>query len=95
MTNLLPLSEIPVRSGARGAERAARAKYASRDAALVAAEWELVEAPGTYGTPRPRSFGWCVSREAAEVAADASVVRMPGGTRHLAMVARFWVKECP
>jgi hypothetical protein len=89
MANLLPLSEIPVRGGARDAERAARAQFASRNAALVAAEWELVEAPGTYSTPRPRSFGWCLSREAAEAASRASVVRMPGGTEHRIMVARF------
>ena len=89
MSKLLPLSDIPDRDGARDAERVARATFASRNSALVSAAWELVEAPGTYSSPRPRSIGWCLVREAAEAASEASVVRMPDGTRHLAMVARF------
>ncbi len=89
MSKLLPLSVIPVRGGARDSERAARAKHGSRDASLASATWELVEAPGTYSTPRPRSFGWCCSREAAEAASEASLVRMPGGTQHRTMATRY------
>jgi hypothetical protein len=80
MTKLIPLSAIPTAS-ARRVEREARAAYASRAAALEAAQFELVVAPGCHGKAHPPSIGWCVSQTGAEAFA-AEVTHMPGGTSH-------------
>lgn len=82
MSKLIPLSEIPTAS-ARRAEREARAQYTSRAAALEAAQFELVVAPGCHGRPSfdPPRLGWCVSQAGAEAYA-AEVTYMPGGTSH-------------
>jgi len=79
MTRLLPLADIP--HGSRAAERVARGEYPTRAAALGAAQYEVIEAPGTYGTPFPSTLGWVLTGAAAQAIA-AEVIHMPGGTCH-------------
>ncbi len=78
MNKLLPLSEIPG-SIARQAERHARAQYATRTDALVAARYEVVDAEGCYSGASPMSSGWLCSRDAADAVA-AFVEGLPEGT---------------
>lgn len=84
---LLPLSDIPG-AAARRAEREARALYSSRGAALEAASFEVVEAPGCYGGARPRTFGWLCSRVAA-AAVSEETVSLPGSVHCPRMVRGF------
>lgn len=81
MPNLIPLRDIPAR--ARPAESAARRRYQTRAAALDAATWRLVSAPGCHSRPAddPPVVGWTLTRAAAESVAER-VIRMPGGTSH-------------
>jgi len=78
---LIPLHEIPYRG--RSAERAERAKHPTREAALAAATYEMLAAPGTYSGPAcaPPTLGCVLSREAASALAEV-MVAMPGGTSH-------------
>lgn len=79
MPDLMRLTDIPY--AARGAERRARAKHATRAAALEAAQYEIVQAEGTYSGANAPTVGWCCSRAAAEALA-AELTRMPGNTCH-------------
>lgn len=81
MNRLIPLKDIPY--AARAAERAARAKHASRADALHAASFEIVSAPGCHSRASfdPPRIGWVCSRAAA-VALSERLTRMPGGTAH-------------
>jgi hypothetical protein len=78
MSNLrmIHLSEIP--HSARATEAQARRKYATRDERVQAADYEVVDGPGTYSN-LPRSYGWVLTAEAAEAISD-QVTRMPGNT---------------
>lgn len=83
MTNkLIPLAQIPT-TAARDAERRARAKYESRAAALQAAQYEMVVAPGCHSQPHfdPPRIGWVCALSAAEAMA-AQLTHMPGNTSH-------------
>lgn len=81
MSKLIPLSSIPY--AARAAEREARRAFATRVAALEAAQYRIVVAPGCHSRPYfdPPTVGWVCSREAAEALA-AQQTRMPDGTSH-------------
>jgi len=81
MTRLIPLADIPYI--ARDAERRARRAHATRAAALEAAQYRLVGAPGCHGRPDfdPPVIGWVCSRSAAE-ALEARPTHMPDGTTH-------------
>lgn len=87
MSRLVPLADIP--AVARSAERTARAAFSSRAAALAAAKYEIVQAPGAHSRPSfdPPSVGWVVTRAAADAVA-AELVRMPGGTSHRHLAVR-------
>lgn len=82
MAKLLALSQIPT-ADARDAERAARAKYPTRAAALEAASLEVVDAEGCYSGAYPRTYGWLCSTKAA-AAVSAEQTHMPGNTSHCA-----------
>lgn len=79
MTRLLPLAQIPYT--ARQSESAARKRHASRAEALRAAQYEIVQAAGTYSGAYAPTVGWCCSRAAAEALA-AELTHMPGNTCH-------------
>lgn len=74
---LIPLHDIPRRGGARDAERDARALRFGRDAALRAARWEIVDAPGCGDD----THGYLLTREAAEALCETRA-NPPGGTAH-------------
>jgi len=82
MAKLIPLADIPTTS-ARNAERSARKQYASRAAALEAAQYRIDVAPGCHSRPYfdPPVIGWLCSRAAA-VAYTAQLTHMPGNTSH-------------
>jgi hypothetical protein len=81
VTKLIPLADIPHK--ARLAERQARRRFSNRADALVAAEYEIVLAPGCHQNPPddPPSVGWVLTPDAAE-ALESRVTRMPDGTCH-------------
>lgn len=79
MANLMRLSDIP--HSARDAERHARSKHSNRAAALQAAQYEIVQAAGTYSGAHAPTVGWCCSRAAAQALA-AELTYMPGNTCH-------------
>lgn len=79
MAKLIALADIP--HCARSAERAARNKHACRGAALAAATYEIVLAPGCYSGAYAPTVGWCCSRDAAEALSER-LTHMPGGTSH-------------
>lgn len=80
MTKLMTLNSIP--AAGREAEAVARRTFASRKAAYDAAEYKIVEAPGTYSRPFPSIIGWVLTQAAADAVVDGSICRMPGGTQH-------------
>lgn len=81
-TDLIPLRRIPY--AARAAEAAARRAYPNHQAALDAATFKVVDAPGTYSGAFPGTRGWLLTPAAAE-AISALRCHMPGGTSH-----RLW-----
>jgi hypothetical protein len=80
-TKLIPLRSIPY--SARETERRARRSFASPAAALDAATYEIVMAPGTHSRPYfdPPTVGWCCTGRAAEALSE-KLTHMPGGTSH-------------
>jgi len=76
MSELIPLSQIPT-PRARGAERDARAQFATRAEALRAARIEILDAPGVGNA----SHGWVITPGAAEALAGIRV-SLFGGTTH-------------
>lgn len=86
MNRLIPLSAVPY--SARNAESEARKRHASRSAAVAAAEYRILTAPGCHGEPFPPVEGWVLTQQAAE-AISAVPTRMPGGTSHC---RRTWDK---
>lgn len=82
MTTLIPLSQIPY--SARQTEASERTKYPTRAMALDAATIKIVDAPGTYGGPWPKTRGWVLTATAARAISEVRC-RMPGGTSH-----RLW-----
>jgi hypothetical protein len=85
---LLPLDEIP-HAAPRKAERAARARYPNRAAALQAAAYEVLDGEGCYSGEYPDTHGWLCSRLAAEDVA-AEMTYMPGNTVHAERQFRYW-----
>lgn len=79
MAKLLPLSSLPY--CAREMEARERAKWPTREMALDAASYRIIDAPGTYGGAFPGTRGWVLTEDAAE-AICAYRCRMPGGTSH-------------
>lgn len=81
MNRLIPLRDLPY--SARAAERDARRAYKTRSAALAAAQYEIVSAPGCHSQPYfdPPRIGWVCTRAAAEALATRRT-DMPGGTSH-------------
>lgn len=80
MTRLVPLKEIPG-SRARRIEATARREHTSRAEALDAAQWEIVDAEGTYWGAYPPSRGWLLTEPAARAVA-AQEAHPPGNTSH-------------
>jgi hypothetical protein len=81
MTRLIPLTHIP--RSVRAAESAARKSFESPAAALAAARYKLVVAPGCHSEPYfdPPVIGWTCTRAAAEAIA-ARVTYMPDRNHH-------------
>lgn len=88
MIKLLPLKSISTKAG-RDAESKARAVYSTIAEAIQAAKWEIVEAPGTYGGFKPKSFGVVLTDKAAS---DVSkeVITMPGNIVFHPRQAHLW-----
>jgi hypothetical protein len=81
MTRLIPLTQLP--RSVRAAERAARSSFESQAAALAAATYKLVVAPGCHSGPYfdPPVIGWTCTRAGAEAYA-AQLTYMPDGNHH-------------
>lgn len=91
MEKLIPIAHIPYR--ARAAEAAARAKWPTRDMALDAATFEIVDAPGTYSGAWPCTYGWVCTRFAA-IAMTEIMCRMPGDSQHQLFRAQENTRKC-
>jgi hypothetical protein len=78
MSNLrmIPLSEIPYAE--RATETWARREYISRTDMVQAANYEVIDGPGTYRN-LPRSYGWGLTESAADAISDR-MIKMPGNT---------------
>lgn len=79
MAKLIPLNRIPY--AAREAEAVERAKWPTRAMALDAASIKIIDAEGCYGGAYPGTWGWVLTRRAAEAISQVET-NMPGGSCH-------------
>jgi hypothetical protein len=79
---LVPLSDIPG-TRTRRAEASARRGYVTRAAALTAAHYKIVVAPGCHSRPDfdPPVYGMVLTRAAALALSERQTAR-PDGTPH-------------
>ena len=80
LNRLMPLASIPAR--ARDAERRARATYSTRNDALKAARWAIVDGEGCYSSSEDRTtWGYVLTLDAAKSMCDVRA-NPPGGATH-------------